>query len=58
MERLQATEGLRNKVRNRGSEDCDHNQDPPIEVFESDATTYILRQNTFMHVLPFGLNHI
>jgi len=36
---------LEQKVWNRGAADCTQNRDPPLEVFEFDASTYILRQN-------------
>jgi hydroxyacylglutathione hydrolase len=36
---------LREKTWIHGSEDCDTNRDPPIEVFQFDADTYVLRQN-------------
>jgi hydroxyacylglutathione hydrolase len=32
-----------------GSPDCATNRDPPIEVFEFDADTYLLRQNKCVH---------
>lgn len=52
--------GLAEKAWIHGSQDCDANRDPPIEVQRFDADTYVLRQNKcldfeapFMHVL-FG----
>jgi hydroxyacylglutathione hydrolase len=36
---------LRDKTWIHGSQDCDSNKDPPIEVFQFDADTYVLRQN-------------
>src|SRR5688500_6062478 len=32
-----------------GSKDCAQNRDPPLEVFEFDADTYVLRQNKCVH---------
>lgn len=32
-----------------GSPDCTENRDPPIEVFEVDSDTYLLRQNKCVH---------
>jgi len=40
-----ASGGLNEKTWNYGSEDCDTNRDPAIEVFKFDPATYILRQN-------------
>jgi glyoxylase-like metal-dependent hydrolase (beta-lactamase superfamily II) len=36
---------LSNKVWIHGSADCAENRDPPLETFQFDADTYILRQN-------------
>ncbi|WP_323844563.1 MBL fold metallo-hydrolase [Microbulbifer magnicolonia] len=36
---------LREKNWNHGSENCDLNRDPPIEIYQHDADTFILRQN-------------
>lgn len=33
----------------RGSADCATNRDPPIDVFEHDPDTYIVRQNKCMN---------
>ena len=44
-----APSGLGEKAWIHGSEDCDTNRDPPIEVFASDATSYVLRQNKCIH---------
>lgn len=44
-----AASELNEKVWNHGSADCSSNQDPAIEVFRFDATTYILRQNKCLH---------
>jgi hydroxyacylglutathione hydrolase len=44
-----AVSDLSKKVWQHGSQDCAKNQDPPIEVFEFDADTYILRQNKCVH---------
>ena len=38
-------DALTEKIWIHGSEECDSNRDPPIEVFRFDADTYILRQN-------------
>jgi glyoxylase-like metal-dependent hydrolase (beta-lactamase superfamily II) len=32
-----------------GSRDCAQNRDPPLEIFEFDADTYLLRQNKCVH---------
>jgi hydroxyacylglutathione hydrolase len=40
---------LSGKVWNHGSADCSSNKDPPIEVFQFDADTYVLRQNKCVH---------
>jgi len=40
-----ATGTLETKIWNRGAADCTTNRDPPIEVFEFDPGTFILRQN-------------
>lgn len=40
-----AAESLEAKVWNRGAADCGAHSDAPIEVFEFDATSFILRQN-------------
>ena len=40
---------LSDKVWIHGSEDCSSNKDPAIEVFQFDATTYVLRQNKCVH---------
>jgi hydroxyacylglutathione hydrolase len=44
-----AAAALSDKTWIHGSEDCDNNRDPPIEVFQFDASTYILRQNKCVH---------
>lgn len=41
--------GLNDKVWNSGAADCRSNQDPPIEVFQFDRDTYVLRQNKCVH---------
>jgi hydroxyacylglutathione hydrolase len=46
---VSAASALDEKVWIHGSEDCDRNRDPPIEVFQFDAATYILRQNKCVH---------
>jgi hydroxyacylglutathione hydrolase len=38
-------DGLSEKVWIHGSADCAQNRDPPLETFQFDADTYILRQN-------------
>jgi hydroxyacylglutathione hydrolase len=40
---------LSEKVWIHGSQDCATNRDPPIDVLEFDATTYVLRQNKCVH---------
>lgn len=40
---------LEEKVWIHGSADCERNSDPPIEVFEVDPSTYVLRQNKCAH---------
>ena len=40
---------LSDKVWIHGSQDCSSNNDPAIEVFQFDATTYVLRQNKCVH---------
>ncbi len=40
---------LEQKVWTHGSADCSTNRDPPIEVFQFDPDTYILRQNKCVH---------
>ena len=46
--------GLSEKLWIHGSEDCQVNRDPPIEVFAFDPTTYVLRQNKCLHAeAPF-----
>jgi glyoxylase-like metal-dependent hydrolase (beta-lactamase superfamily II) len=40
---------LEEKVWIHGAADCGRTADPPIEVFEADASTYILRQNKCAH---------
>jgi hydroxyacylglutathione hydrolase len=44
-----AAEPLDTKVWNHGAVDCSTNSDPPVEVFELDPTTFILRQNKCLH---------
>ena len=47
--RLRAAADPSAKVWIHGSEDCDTNRDPAIEVFRFDADTFILRQNKCVH---------
>ena len=41
--------GLHDKAWIHGAEDCGIDKDPPIEVFQFDASTYVLRQNKCIH---------
>jgi len=41
----ETVERLNQNVWNHGSENCEENQDPAIEIFQFDSDTYILRQN-------------
>src|SRR4051812_4349563 len=38
-------DALSDKVWIHGSERCEENRDPPLDVFRFDADTYLLRQN-------------
>lgn len=44
-----ASSGLARKTWIHGAEDCRAGTDPPIEVFEADPSTYVLRQNKCIH---------
>ncbi|SHE71194.1 Metallo-beta-lactamase superfamily protein [Microbulbifer donghaiensis] len=47
-------QALREKNWNHGSEDCEINRDPPIEIYQHDPDTFILRQNRCLnHEAPF-----
>ena len=42
-------DALEKKVWIHGAVDCERNSDPPIEVFQADPSTYVLRQNKCAH---------
>ena len=46
---VSAAGALEDKKWIHGSEDCDSNRDPAVEVFQFDAATYVLRQNKCVH---------
>lgn len=49
MASLAHADALTDKRWIHGSRDCAQNRDPPIEVFELDSDTYLLRQNKCVH---------